>query len=109
MRYFPNFRIAVAAVGTCLLPMAAVADAIDGTWCSPDGARSMQIHGPRMVTPGGHEVIGEYSRHAAAYDVPEGEAGAGKRTLIQLLSEDEAIVKLPEEPAATWLRCQLNV
>lgn len=63
------------------------ADAIDGTWCAADG-RIMEIHGPAITTPGGTETIGDYSRHAFAYEVPDGETAAGATVRMVLASED---------------------
>ncbi len=38
------------------------ADAIDGHWCDADG-RLISIAGPRVVTPKGSEIGGDYRRH----------------------------------------------
>lgn len=63
-----------------------LADAIDGDWCKADGKR-MRIRGPEIVTPGGNQTRGEYTRHSFSYVVPAGEAGAGDNVSIVLLSE----------------------
>jgi len=63
-----------------------LADAIDGDWCKADGKR-MKIRGPEIVTPGGNQTRGDYTRHSFSYVVPEGEAGAGENVSIILLSE----------------------
>ena len=38
----------------------------------------MSIRGPDIVTPGGHNIRGDYSRHSFSYVVPAGESGAGE-------------------------------
>ncbi len=40
-----------------------LADVIDGDWCRADGKR-MKIHGPEIVTPGGNQTRGDYTRAA---------------------------------------------
>ena len=89
---------------------AAVADAIDGDWCRPDGKR-MSISGPDIVTPGGHRIAGNYSRHAFDYVVPPGEGGAGETVWIVLLSEYLAHARQGREdaPVQVWNRCQPGV
>lgn len=91
-----------------LVPAAVWADSVDGTWCSADSSRSIQVSGSDMITPAGNKVTGQYSRHAAAYLIPETEAGAGGSMLIQLLNEDEAQVSAPEKTPELWRRCQLH-
>ena len=82
------------------------ADAIDGSWCAEPDLR-VTINGPTIVTPGGHPLWGDYSRHNFSYTVPQGEPGAGAVIQMRLLSEytmqsrsgtDEATVQ-------TWHRC----
>ena len=52
----------------------AVADAIDGNWCS--GVKKMEISGPKIVTPGGNSIEGVYGRQDFTHIVPAGEPGA---------------------------------
>ncbi|WP_436637720.1 hypothetical protein [Microbaculum sp. FT89] len=82
------------------------ADAIDGTWCAADG-RIMEIHGPAITTPGGTEAIGDYSRHAFSYEVPDGETAAGTTVRMVLASEDIIHLKVGEQAAdpEVWQRC----
>ena len=63
-----------------------LADVIDGDWCRADGKR-MKIRGPEIVTPGGNQTRGDYTRHSFSYVIPAGEAGAGENVSIILLSE----------------------
>lgn len=100
-------RVALLALTLACLAGPALADRIDGSWCDPKGAASLTIDGPRITTPGGHRISGDYSRHFFVYTVPKGEPGEGARVEMRLLSEDEVEV-LQGESFATWRRCQLN-
>lgn len=101
-------RIAIAfavliAVG--FASPAARADAIDGQWCAIDGKR-LDINGPRIRTPGGAQIQGDYDRHAFRYVVPAAEAGAGGTVNMRLLS-DEVMHLTPPGSAnvQVWNRC----
>src|SRR6266436_2725474 len=63
-----------------------LADVIDGDWCRADGKR-MKIHGPEIVTPGGKQTRGDYTRHSFSYVIPAGEPGAGETVSIILRNE----------------------
>lgn len=99
-----------AALGASLFAFAspARADAIDVNWCRADGKR-MSIDGPAIVTPGGHKITGDYSRHAFSYVVPGGEAGAGATVSIQLLSEYLAHARQGNGAVEEWRRCPAGV
>jgi hypothetical protein len=90
------------------LAQPAFADAIDGNWCSGDGKR-MSINGPAIVTPGGHQISGDYTRHYFTYVVPSGEAGAGATVRIQLLGEYLAHARQGDGPVQEWRRCPQGV
>lgn len=98
--------ISIAIVGALSgLAHPARADAIDGDWCHAGGAR-MSIRGPAIVTPGGQQTSGNYTRHFFSYVVPAGESGAGATVDIQLLSEDLARARQGSDPAVhEWRRC----
>jgi hypothetical protein len=98
---------AMAALAALLAPSGARADAIDGHWCAADG-RVMTIEGPRIMTPGGHQITGDYSRHAFSYIVPAGESGEGATIAMVLLNEQTVRLK----PGAgaddeIWHRCDV--
>ncbi|MCC6466892.1 MAG: hypothetical protein IT563_01110 [Alphaproteobacteria bacterium] len=100
----------LAGVGTgvvaALAATAVRADAIDGDWCGPDG-RHLEIHGPRILTPGGNQHTGDYTRHSFAYVVPASEKDAGATVSMRLLNEEMvSITPRPGAPAETWLRCK---
>jgi hypothetical protein len=87
----------------------ALADAIDGDWCRSDGKR-MTIRGPAIVTPGGQQTSGDYTRHSFSYVIPAGEAGAGATVSIQLLGEYLAHARQnPDDAVQEWRRCQPGV
>jgi hypothetical protein len=87
-------------------PTAALADAIDGNWCSADG-QHMTIHGDDITTPGGAHIKGNYDRHAFDYVVPPGEAGSGETVNIVLRSEVLALSRqgAADAPMKEWRRC----
>jgi hypothetical protein len=90
-----------------LTPGVARADKIDGNWCAPDG-RVMTIDGPAIVTPGGSQITGNYSRHAFSYVVPPGESDAGATILMILLNEETVrIAPGNGAPEEIWHRCDV--
>ena len=99
-----------AAAAMLLSTTAAFADAIDGDWCLADGKR-MSIRGPEIVTPGGKQIRGDYSRHFFSYVIPAGEPGAGATVSITLLSEYLAHARAgsTDAPIQEWRRCQPGV
>jgi hypothetical protein len=103
-------QLAFAACAALLAQaVPAAADAIDGNWCRADGKR-MSIRGPAIVTPGGKETRGDYSRHFFSYVIPPGEAGAGATVSITLLNEYLAHAREGDNGAVQeWRRCQPDV
>ena len=94
---------ACAAALSLLAASPAVADAIDGHWCT-DGGLRLTIEGPRIVTPGGTRMQGDYGRHDFAYDAPAGEPGGGGRVSMRLRGENLMQVQAAGlEPL--WRRC----
>ena len=104
-------RLFPVLAGAALLWLAATharADAIDGDWCNADG---LKIRGPEIVTPGGTQTRGNYTRHSFVYVVPAGEAGAGETVSIILLSEYLAHARQgdADAPIKVWNRCPPGV
>lgn len=99
---------AFAALATFLSASPAAADAIDGHWCSQDGRR-VHIDGPRMVTPGGKRITGDYDRHNFRYTVPAGEKGAGGK--VRMTQQSEQIVHVWPSGGSmeVWRRCKKGV
>jgi hypothetical protein len=103
-----ELRVLVVALGLALIGGPAFADAIDGDWCHGADGRRFSIRGPAIVTPGGKQMEGDYSRHAFNYVVPAPEPGAGKTVFMTLLDENHVHLRLGEAFAAnpeTWVRC----
>ena len=87
------------------------ADAIDGHWCHADG-RLMSIAAPRILTPRGSEISGDYRRHFFTYHVP----AAGTVVFMAQLNEQTIHLRrgadlVAAEAAApeTWRRCAAAV
>ncbi len=91
------------------LPMPASADAIDGDWCRKDGQR-LSIDGPKIVTPGGKSLTGNYDRHAFSYKAPAGSKRAGGAVNMKLMDEYNLRVTWPGAKAAeVWQRCKKGI
>ena len=107
-----SLKIAGAMLGLMLLATPALADAIDGDWCHQASGRRISIRGPQVVTPGGKQMQGDYSRHWFNYVVPTPEPGAGKTVFMQLLDEDTVHLRVGDANAAspeTWIRCSPSI
>ena len=102
---FHMASLAVAMIATAPL---AHADAIDGDWCH--AAQNLNIQGPKIRTPGGLEVTGEYTRHSFVYTIPASEAGAGAQVAMQLLSEETMTLTRTAGTSTiaqeVWKRCK---
>jgi hypothetical protein len=104
-----RFGLALVMVAATLsaAPHGARADAIDGNWCAADG-RVMTIEGAAIVTPGGHQITGDYSRHAFSYVVPAGESGAGTMIAMILLNEETVRLRAGDAADEIWHRCDVT-
>jgi hypothetical protein len=102
------FRTA-ALVALTLWAGAAWADAIDGEWCHPDGRR-LSIRGPLVVTPGGAQLQGDYTRHNFSYIVPSSELPAGQTVFMTLMNEYTVHLRIGTTTEhETWKRCAPSV
>ncbi len=101
-------RFLVLALAAGLPSRPALADAIDGDWCH--GAQSLTIAGPRIRTPEGAEMTGDYNRHGFRYVVPDGAPQAGSEVVMVLNSEE--LMTLVRRSGGTqsqpesWRRCK---
>jgi hypothetical protein len=95
-----------ALLATTVWSGGALADTIDGLWCFK--TRTMSIDGPTIITPGGHQITGDYERHAFFYTVPANEPGAGAAVRMQLVNEETVNLWIEPGPAEAevWLRCK---
>lgn len=100
---------AVAGVAVSALP--ALADQIDGDWCSADG-KHLSIEGPRIMIPSGAEISGQYDRHGFRYTGPAGDPEAGQSIEMQQRSDEEMWLQRSvggeKMPVETWRRCQVT-
>jgi hypothetical protein len=99
------------AVLTALLftPNLVQADQIDGDWCTKEGRR-LNIDGPKIRTPGGTVMTGEYDRHNFTYVIPKGEPGAGGK--ITLEQQDDDIMHMrrgKDSKPKEWNRCRMPI
>ena len=85
---------------------AAMADAIDGDWCAKIG-RHLNIDGPKIQTPGGNNIIGDYERHGFSYVVPNNEVHGSETIQMQMQSEDLILMTLPDGSIEKWNRCDV--
>ncbi|MGI9387039.1 MAG: hypothetical protein ACR2OX_06380 [Methyloligellaceae bacterium] len=106
--------IKVAALVVILLiafAPSALADIIDGTWCSPLG-KTISIDGPSVVTPGGNTVVARYDRHHIDYVIPAGEPNAGDRLAADQLNEEQIRVSVVSDAKSStvapeiWTPCK---
>ena len=104
--------VAIAvALATFAAAPCAIADAIDGEWCSSAG-KSLMITGPAIRTPAGIQTKGRYSRHAFAYEPPKDDPEYGQFVVMELLNED--LMRLARvkdgvaSPAEEWRRCNVT-
>ncbi len=103
--------LTMAAVGGLLTLAAtpALADRIDGNWCSGKGTR-IAINGARITTPAGNLLTGNYTRHAFSYVAPQGDMGDGQTVLMRLLSDEYVQIQAgATAKAETWQRCNPEV
>lgn len=101
-----------AALALVLFAVPAQADAIDGDWCHTPDNRRFSIRGPDIVTPGGKQMQGNYSRHYFTYIVPAPEPHAGATIYMQLLDENTIHLRVGDASGAdpeTWVRCSPSI
>ena len=79
--------------GLFLTTQPALADKIDGNWCSAKG-KSISVDGSNVVTPGGRSIVANYTRHHVDFIIPEGEAGAGDTFSADQLNHEEISVSI---------------
>ncbi len=97
----------VAACAAAMLATPALADAIDGDWCS--GSSHLLIEGSKFTTPGRNVIQGEYNRYRFKYVVPASEPGAGSEINMVMIRGQEMVhltrAGQSGEPEV-WRRCK---
>jgi len=103
--------LAFVSLASTFFADTALADVIDGQWCSRDGRR-MLIDGDEVVTPGGTKTTGDYGLHHYIFTVPESEPHAGEDADLVLVNPDVMhlryhIKKSADSglPVEVWRRC----
>lgn len=104
--------IKAISIGVMLIAFSdtARADAIDGNWCHADHG-NFEIRGSNILTPGGTQMTGEYSRHTFRYIAPTGERAATKPINMAIVDDEtlHLIVEEADENIEVWRRCHVNV
>ena len=108
-----SIRLRAALLLLPLVASEALADAIDGNWCHPDGRR-LSIRGAEIVTPGGNRLNGNYGRHFYDYKIPPGEPSSGENVFMTLMGEYVVHLRIGTEPPGrdpveVWNRCAPSV
>jgi hypothetical protein len=80
------------------------ADAIDGDWCTKSG-RHLSIEGPKIKTPGGKNMTGNYDRHGFDYVIPKGESDSGKNAVMVIHDDETMQMTIGKGKAQIWKRC----
>lgn len=93
---------------TTTLP--ALADKIDGGWCSKDGTKRIHIDGPNIEIPSGRKITGDYTRHGFTYTGPPGDPEDGQDIRMVQQSEEHMILYRSTKPDSfeDWHRCQVT-
>ncbi len=85
----------------------ALADQIDGDWCSTTEVSHFTISGSSIITPAGTQTSGDYRRHTFSYVVPSGDPGAGEKIDMRQLNDEEILVSVDGGEAKMWRRCEV--
>lgn len=100
------FKLLLVSAASVIFATVAMADAIDGDWCAKMG-RHLNIDDPKIKTPGGNNITGDYERHGFSYVVPNGEAHGSETIHMQMQSEDQILMTRPDGSIEKWNRCNV--
>ena len=92
--------------GFCLVSTSALADALDGDWCNPNDGK-LTVDGSKIITSGGVEVIGNYTRHRFEYTAPAGDWQAGKSIILRQFSDELMELSIGGGKGVPWRPCQV--
>lgn len=106
MSLLPRLAVSGVFAAAVFAVSPALADRIDGDWCF--AGKSMTINGPKIVTPGGNTITGDYGRHDFKYTVPASETGAGDLVDMRLINDDNAEVRVGKDGPQVWRRCRVT-
>jgi hypothetical protein len=105
-----SFRL-LAILAFTMTAGPALADRLDGDWCSADG-KHLRIDGPNIQIPSGLHITGDYERHYFSYMGPPGDPEEGQ--LIQMQQQSDEVMHLRRQvggkdgPEETWKRCEFT-
>ncbi len=91
----------------------AAAKGLDGTWCSPNG-QHITVDGLDVITPGGQQTTGAYSKENFHFKLPENEWNAGSVIWMELKSESTVRVSTVSKiqngppPHGLWKKCDIT-
>lgn len=89
----------------------ALADRIDGDWCTANG-KHLKIDGPRIQIPSGLVIEGNYDRHNFDYVGPAGDPEEGQAIHMSQQSEESMLLWRKtgdvQGPAEEWRRCSVT-
>lgn len=104
MRFHP---LPVVALLACTTP--ALADSIDGKWCSEDGRR-IDISGSSGIWGKGVSLKGDYFRYTFLFEMPAGEPDAGQKVEMRLRRADQKmLVRIGDGDTKVWQKCQAEI
>ena len=102
-------RLLGSLVFLLLFAGTALADRIDGNWCTGSTQR-IEINGPKISLNNRPAFDGQYSRHEFLYTVPAGEDHAGDQVYLRLRGEEDMTSYTIKNNEAVdpveWKRCQ---
>lgn len=105
---FKLFQTALIASIAIFVTLPALADQIDGDWCSNDG-QHLTISGSNITIPSGARITGTYGHHTFTYTGPADDPEAGQDIRMVQRSEEQMYLTRSSNPdiQEEWKRCQV--
>jgi hypothetical protein len=104
----PRTKVIAAFALMMALSGPAIADQLDGDWCSPKDGSNLTIQGSAITTAHGTSTTGDYGRHTFSYVIPESDPGAGGAIDMRQLNDETMILRQPDGSEETWKRCDFQ-
>ncbi|MCU0819042.1 MAG: hypothetical protein MUF11_06980 [Beijerinckiaceae bacterium] len=105
----PKLRLASGLLALTLASPA-LADSIDGKWCSEDGRRITIEGSLGLWGTAGLKISGDYLRYTYLFAMPSGEPEAGQKVEMRFRRMDQTIaVKIGEGEAKIWRKCPPDI
>lgn len=99
-----HVRQGLLALAFLAVPGSAFADELTGDWCNNEDGK-LTIQGSRIITPGGMEVEGDYTRHRFEYTAPSGDWNGGGNIVIRQFSDELMELSVDGGPGKKWTPC----